>query len=72
MCTANSGSKGRGFKRNTDATHPFALIVVGCKMLGWDICVTETDKDANLTGLVIGTKEFIDVFYEDEDKDNDE
>jgi hypothetical protein len=70
MCTANSGSKGRGFQKNTDATHPFTLIIEGCKMLGWDIGVTETDEDADLTGLVIGTKEFIEAFYED--KDNDE
>lgn len=41
----------------------FKLIMAGCKMLGWTVCIDDAiDENAQTAGMVIGTHDFLGAF----------
>lgn len=39
--------------------NPFDMLVISCQLLGWDIALQKLDDEDELTGVVVGTPDFI-------------
>ena len=53
-----------------DEIHPTILISMAAFELGWDLAIPDGDGDDELTGMVVGTSEYINELFPDNPPDN--
>jgi hypothetical protein len=59
------------FSSDENSIHPVLLIAMAAMDMGWNMAIPnpKDDPDADLTGMIVGTQEYIDSVLKEDDND---
>jgi len=59
------------FDSQQESVHPVIIITMAAMDLGWDIVIEKpAEEDAEVRGISVGTREYLESVFKKEDKDN--